>query len=831
MTPLRLVASLAFLVTCLQAEGAQPRYRGLTVESALRSLEDSSLQFLYSNELVPETLIVRNEPRTRDRLGIAREILAEHGLEIRSATPSLYVVVRSRGERHARFVRGEVVDAHTGLALTGARVELAPLGRVSWSDEAGRFSFDELEPGASYILSASIRDYANGEAPLRLASDDDTPRTIRLQRVALDTVVVEASRYAIAGTAEGALRVEGVDLATRPEVAEDPIRALRHLPGVMQGGLSAASNLRGGETNEVLVLLDGFPLRQLFHLPGYQSPFSVLDEDLVGSIEAFTGGFPARYGNRLAGVFDIRSTDAGDAPRNSVGLSFFNARARMAGESDDASSDWRAAARVGTLRPVLQYLSVDSGRPSYSDVSLSASHRTDGALALHGNLLFATDEYVIHDDDEQAEIASRTRYSWLRADYAPRPELDTSVWIGSSSIDIDRVGFVDKPEFSVGGVNDQRRATFWDLRANLTWQRSDVSRLNAGFEYTRGDADYRYDSEVTFAEPLAELFSRDAQMSRSLRLSPRQTRAALFVSQRWRIHDRWVPEVGARVQRFRIDGLPDQTTWDPRLGLRFELQPRTGLRLHWGRFHQSDEVHELALPDGVSTFARAQRSEHLIVGLEHRFTTGVELRAEVFRKQQAHVRARFENLLSPIEVLAELAPDRFAIAPDRAWSRGFELSAALERENWRAWGAVSAARAVDVFAGNEVPRSWDQRFALTTGLDWHRGQWRVGGVATVRSGWPTTPVNIDAEGDAVLGARNSARMPTFASLDFRVEYRRPLAIGSLAVALDVSNLTNRRNQCCVDVEVEDPGTDEEAIIVERQDWPRLLPSLSVKWEL
>ena len=66
---------------------------------------------------------------------------------------------------------------------------------------------------------------------------------------------------------------------------------------------------------------------------------------------------------------------------------------------------------------------------------------------------------------------------------------------------------------------------------------------------------------------------------------------------------------------------------------------------------------------------------------------------------------------------------------------------------------------------------------------------------------------------------------------FRVEYRRPLAVGSLAVALEISNLTNRRNQCCVDVEVEDIGTPEESIVVEDQFWPGLLPSLSIEWEL
>ena len=102
---------------------------------------------------------------------------------------------------------------------------------------------------------------------------------------------------------------------------------------------------------------------QPFHLPGYQSPFSLLEEDLIDSIDVFTGGFPARYGNRLAGVFDIESAEAGQAPKTAIGISFINAHARTAGETDDGTSSWRASARQGTMRPVLQYLSVDAGRP------------------------------------------------------------------------------------------------------------------------------------------------------------------------------------------------------------------------------------------------------------------------------------------------------------------------------------------------------------------------------------------------------------------------------------------------------------------------------------
>ena len=323
-----LAMALLILAWGFEDAGAEEfRFKGRNVSEVLQQLEDESLRFLYSSDLVPDSLMVGVEPRTRDRLSVAREILAEHDLGIRSVDPALFIVVRRGDGYRLRTLSGNVVDAKSGTALSGARVELQPLGRVTWSDDSGQFSFDALATGEEYRLLATIEDYARGELPLRLDGPDaKADSTLRLHRVALDTVVVEASRYALAAdAASGAQRIDAVDLANQPNVADDPIRALRRLPGVVQGGLSAASNLRGGETSEVLVLLDGFPLRQPFHLPGYQSPFSLLEEDLIDSIDVFTGGFPARYGNRLAGVFDIESAEAGQAPKTAIGISFINA--------------------------------------------------------------------------------------------------------------------------------------------------------------------------------------------------------------------------------------------------------------------------------------------------------------------------------------------------------------------------------------------------------------------------------------------------------------------------------------------------------------------------
>ena len=129
-------------------------------------------------------------------------------------------------------------------------------------------------------------------------------------------------------------------LAAQPVIGEDAIRALGRLPGIAQGGISAQSSIRGGESGEVLTLVDGFPVRQAFHLSGYHSLFGVLDPGLVDEAEIYTGGFPVRYGNRMGGVFDLTTIDAAHEPNTALGISVFNALARRSGRIDDAGVDW-----------------------------------------------------------------------------------------------------------------------------------------------------------------------------------------------------------------------------------------------------------------------------------------------------------------------------------------------------------------------------------------------------------------------------------------------------------------------------------------------------------
>ena len=96
-------------------------------------------------------------------------------------------------------------------------------------------------------------------------------------------------------------------------------------------------------------------------------------------------------------------------------------------------------------------------------------------------------------------------------------------------------------------------------------------------------------------------------------------------------------------------------------------------------------------------------------------------------------------------------------------------------------------------------------------------------------------MGVDEEGEiqylAVPGPRNAGRHPGFASLDFRVSRTWKLKRGSFMAFLEVSNLTNRQNQCCLDWDLEEDEDTGEAVFERGVDyWMPLLPAIGVLWE-
>ena len=409
--------------------------------------------------------------------------------------------------------------------------------------------------------------------------------------------------------------------------------------------------------------------------------FGVIDPGLVGDAVVYTGGFPVRYGNRMGGVFDLSTVDVDHEPQSALGLSVFNAMGRNAGRLDNGNLDWLGAVRIGTLRPLVE-LAAKTRRARATRTSMRASG-TASRIGCASRPTCCGRETSSASTARATARARRWKAAIATSGCARTATFGTNVeaalWLGHSTIDSFRKGSVDRDDIAVGAVNDHRSSEYRELLGRVAWQPGARHWLEGGFEWTDESAVYRYAANAAYTPAVAELFARDPTLLRETTLKPERERVALFAAYRWQIHRR--ADVRARASDPAHDHRGhDGRDWlfDPRLSLRYELTPAWELRAHWGRFHQTDEVHELKVEDGLTAFPEAQESDHFILGVDHRLRNGLALRAEWFRKFQRDPRPRFENLLDPLTVLPEIGPDRVEVAPNSAGVRGAEISVIAE---------------------------------------------------------------------------------------------------------------------------------------------------------
>ena len=110
-------------------------------------------------------------------------------------------------------------------------------------------------------------------------------------------------------TQTGLKRIDSKDINSGFAVFGTPdlIKTLQTLPGVSSGmELLSGFYVHGGDGSDNLFLLDGVPIYQVSHLAGL---FSSFNTDVIGSLDFYKSGFPARYGSKMSSVVDVTTKD------------------------------------------------------------------------------------------------------------------------------------------------------------------------------------------------------------------------------------------------------------------------------------------------------------------------------------------------------------------------------------------------------------------------------------------------------------------------------------------------------------------------------------------
>lgn len=710
------------------------------------------------------------------------------------------------------------------------------------SDEPLQIALQILKPHGLTIRTESGVYLVVRAHELRTDNNEpaDAVSEIDHSRPAIESISVTASRYEILREVSlSRTELDQQSIQNMPDIGEDPIRAVQRLPGAAASGASAKTHFRGGEASEIGVMLNGQRLFDPYHIRDYQSLFSSIDARAIEGVEVYTGGFPVQFGNRMSGMVLMESLDALESRHTEVGLSVFNTSLLTAGSESDRS--WVFSARRGNLDLVIN---PDLGSPSYYDLFADYTWDLSANTAVSVNALYADDsvELILESDPEELErVVSNTQNAqfWVAIENNWSDELSSRTVVSLVSFDNQRDGSLGDEEKLVATVADGRKVRQYGFRQDFAFTSSDRHHLQWGLQVKYSDADYVYQNTAEYFGLQAMFVDQEPSSSLDLAASPKGSSYALYFADRWKLSDSSIIEWGLRWDDQTYTDLSSDAQLSPRLSYMHALGNNTDLQLSWGRYHQSQEVNELQIEDGITNFWPAQRADHLIAGLHHRFGHDYSVRLEVFYKDIQNVRPRFENLYDPLGLIPEVQADRIRLDPRSAKSQGLEIS--LERSSgaYRWWTTYVLSEAVDRIDKRDELRSWDQRHAFQGGISWSGSNWDVALAANVHSGWPLTELyleedGVDEDGEpifvAVPGARNTGQHSTFASLDFRVARTWQLRRGSLMAFLEVSNTTNRRNSCCLDFDLEEDEATGELEFERGVDyWMPLLPAIGVLW--
>jgi len=211
---------------------------------------------------------------------------------------------------------GYIKDAGNGEALIGATVSKKGTQLGASANEYGFYSI--TLPKGPHVIMVSIIGYQTFTFAVELDKNITKTFELKTEGKDLDEVVVtgEAEDKNIKSTEMGVSKLDIKQINKIPALLGevDVVRAIQLLPGVTTMGEGASGfNVRGGNIDQNLILLDEAPVYNSSHLFGF---FSVFNPDAVKDVKLIKGGIPSQYGGRVSSILDIRMKEGNSKQLN-----------------------------------------------------------------------------------------------------------------------------------------------------------------------------------------------------------------------------------------------------------------------------------------------------------------------------------------------------------------------------------------------------------------------------------------------------------------------------------------------------------------------------------
>ena len=548
---------------------------------------------------------------------------------------------------------GYVRDARTGDALIGATVQMDGTEKGTVTDVDGFFEITDI-PTKSYSVTVNYLGYEpKSEFNVIVKSVGNAELNFALTEAveSLNEVIVKASSIEDIITPLSTQTLSAVEIATYPGGNNDIAKVVQSLPGVggSIGGFRNDVIIRGGAPNENVYYLDGMEIPNINHFATQGSaggPVGLLNVSFIETVDLATSAFNARYDNPLSGVLQFNQR-TGNTREGRANLRISASEAALTGEGPlfrkgDAPAK---TSYIGSVRrSYLQFLFKAIGLPilpDYWDYQYKITHQLDEYNEINLLGISSIDDFRINvpddfDAQQQATLeqvpvikqqTNTTGLSWKNRFKDGTGSMLTTLSI--NSLDNDFVQYSDNVAETGAYFTNDSKETEIKLRYELTRYLDDwiltggLGVQQANYENNTANLidDIAYNTNIDFVK-----YGLFAQASRSF------------------LRNRLNVSLGLRTDAntFTTQEAQLLKTLSPRFSFGYALNPSKSWRFNGsvGRYFKIPTYTVLGFRNNVGTLlnedAKYIRSDHFIVGLEHRLSGSARIMLEGFYKKYAN---------------------------------------------------------------------------------------------------------------------------------------------------------------------------------------------------
>lgn len=723
-------------------------------------------------------------------------------------------------EKNVGIISGYVRDRATHTPLVGVNIILVGTKSGSASGRDGAFKITNVSPGL-YSLKASLIGYeqvVKTDIVVRANQQSEILFELSETSVMLDEVTVQSSYFSRPqelATSSHTLSFE--EVRRSPGAAGDVSRVMLSLPGVVfNTDLRNDLIVRGGSPAENYVSVDHLEIPTINHFSTQGAtggPIGMIHTELIRDVTFLTGGFPAKYGDRLSSVMEIELRE-GNRDRLSGKMNVNAAGFSLLGEGPMTErGSWILSLRRSYLDFLLKNFNFSGITivPNYYDGQMKLSYQPSTNDRLTMLFIGGVDDVKFQgvDIENMGTNPGISGVDKLKNDQNQYLFGGTwkRIW-GESG-------------FTVMSLSTTRNYFFTDIDDDIgkktynneSIEREYVAKIDGSFNLSKGN-------QISFGIGARAIFiAHDVFLkSDTSKYVNLQTGSGIFPEldydkrfltyklfgylqyNRW-LFNRWSFIPGIRVDYF--DYVEKGFSISPRFSVRYYVDEKTSFNSSVGIYYQTPAYLWLTV-DEVNRYLRPIRSDHFILGFEHLIKDDLRFTIDVYRKLYKYYPV---SGYIPSYILVNGGADAGAFIAGNLMSLGsgnidgVELFLQKKLTN-NYYGTISysfSRSSYKALDNIERPGRFDYGHVLTVvgGYKFSPAveasiKWRYAG------GNPYTPIDIDRSemfGRELMDINQiyAVRYPSYHRLDVRMDYRFSIGSYQAVTYLDLQNAYNRKN--------------------------------------